>query len=285
MLIQWFPGHMAKTKRLIIEHLKAVDVAAELLDARIPLSSANPMVEELLSGKPRIVILNKADLADPGMTKAWESYYKRKGVAAVSMSCGNGKDKKKFLRLIKEAAGPMLEKWKLRGLKTRSVRIMILGIPNVGKSTLINFISGTAAARTANTPGHTRGKQWVRLSQGLDLLDTPGVLWPKFEDQAVGQKLAISGSIKDDILNITELAMKLADYMSKNYPGTMASRYGIEESDDSVKVLADIAIAKCCLMKGGEPNIDKAASMLIDDFRSLRLGKVTLEQTPQSEEE
>ena len=173
MLIQWFPGHMAKTKRLIIEHLKAVDVAAELLDARIPLASANPMVEELLSGKPRIVILNKADLADPGMTKAWESYYKRKGVAAVSMSCGNGKDKKKFLRLIKEAAGPMLEKWKLRGLKTRSVRIMILGIPNVGKSTLINFISGTAAARTANTPGHTRGKQWVRLSQGLDLLDTP----------------------------------------------------------------------------------------------------------------
>ncbi|WP_443654750.1 ribosome biogenesis GTPase YlqF, partial [Dialister invisus] len=183
MLIQWFPGHMAKTKRLIIEHLKAVDVAAELLDARIPLSSANPMVEELLSGKPRIVILNKADLADPGMTKAWESYYKRKGVAAVSMSCGNGKDKKKFLRLIKEAAGPMLEKWKLRGLKTRSVRIMILGIPNVGKSTLINFISGTATARTANTPGHTRGKQWVRLSQGLDLLDTPGVLWPKIEDQ------------------------------------------------------------------------------------------------------
>lgn len=173
MLIQWFPGHMAKTKRLIIEHLKAVDVAAELLDARIPLASANPMVEELLSGKPRIVILNKADLADPEMTKAWESYYKRKGVAAVSMSCGNGKDKKKFLRLIKKAAGPMLEKWKRRGLKTRSARIMILGIPNVGKSTLINFISGTAAARTANTPGHTRGKQWVRLSQGVGSFGYP----------------------------------------------------------------------------------------------------------------
>ena len=277
MLIQWFPGHMAKTKRLIIEHLKAVDVAAELLDARIPLSSANPMVEELLSGKPRIVILNKADLADPGMTKAWESYYKRKGVAAVSMSCGNGKDKKKFLRLIKEAAGPMLEKWKLRGLKTRSVRIMILGIPNVGKSTLINFISGTAAARTANTPGHTRGKQWVRLSQGLDLLDTPGVLWPKFEDQAVGLRLALIGSIKEEILNTTEMAMEFIGFLKKSYSGVLVERYSVDESKENLEILEEIARIRGCLMKGNQTDIDKAGRLLLEDFRSLRLGKLSLE--------
>lgn len=237
MLIQWFPGHMAKTKRLIIEHLKAVDVAAELLDARIPLSSANPMVEELLSGKPRIVILNKADLADPGMTKAWESYYKRKGVAAVSMSCGNGKDKKKFLRLIKEAAGPMLEKWKRRGLKTRSARIMILGIPNVGKSTLINFISGTAAARTANTPGHTRGKQWVRLSQGLDLLDTPGVLWPKFEDQVAALRLAATGAIAGDVFDADTVVPELMRVLARTAPDALREKYGIEDAAADPQIL------------------------------------------------
>ena len=178
-----------------------------------------------------------------------------------------------------------IEREKARGRLFVPIRAMIVGIPNVGKSTFINKSVGKTTAKTGDKPGVTKGKQWIRLKKDFELLDTPGILWPRFEDQAVGQKLAISGSIKDDILNITELAMKLADYMSKNYPGTMASRYGIEESDDSVKVLADIAIAKCCLMKGGEPNIDKAASMLIDDFRSLRLGKVTLEQPPQSEEE
>lgn len=237
MLIQWFPGHMAKTKRLIIEHLKAVDVAAELLDARIPLASANPMVEELLSGKPRIIILNKADLADPGMTKAWESYYKRKGVAAVSMSCGNGKDKKKFLRLIKEAASPMLEKWKRRGLKTRSVRIMILGIPNVGKSTLINFISGTAAARTANTPGHTRGKQWVRLSQGLDLLDTPGVLWPKFEDQVAALRLAATGAIAGDVFDADTVVSELMRVLARTAPDALREKYGIEDAAADPQIL------------------------------------------------
>ena len=283
MLIQWFPGHMAKTKRLIIEHLKAVDVAAELLDARIPLSSANPMVEELLSGKPRIVILNKADLADPGMTKAWESYYKRKGVAAVSMSCGNGKDKKKFLRLIKEAAGPMLEKWKLRGLKTRSVRIMIFGIPNVGKSTLINFISGTAAARTANTPGHTRGKQWVRLSQGLDLLDTPGVLWPKFEDQTVGQHLAFIGSIKDELIQSVELALDLIEFLTASYPGILGKTYSVDESEDSVAILNAIAVNRGCLKKGNELDHDKAAFLLLDDFRNARLGKISVENPQDGE--
>ena len=284
MLIQWFPGHMAKTKRLIIEHLKAVDVAAELLDARIPLSSANPMVEELLSGKPRIVILNKADLADPEMTKAWESYYKRKGVAAVSMSCGNGKDKKKFLRLIKEAAGPMLEKWKRRGLKTRSARIMILGIPNVGKSTLINFISGTAAARTANTPGHTRGKQWVRLSQGLDLLDTPGVLWPKFEDQVAALRLAVTGAIAEDIFDADTVVPELMRVLARTAPDALREKYGIEDAAaDPQILLAQAGKRRGCILPGGAIDYARAQTMILNDFRSGKLGRITLDAVPAEE--
>lgn len=284
MLIQWFPGHMAKTKRLIIEHLKAVDVAAELLDARIPLSSANPMVEELLSGKPRIVILNKADLADPGMTKAWESYYKRKGVAAVSMSCGNGKDKKKFLRLIKEAAGPMLEKWKRRGLKTRSARIMILGIPNVGKSTLINFISGTAAARTANTPGHTRGKQWVRLSQGLDLLDTPGVLWPKFEDQVAALRLAATGAIAGDVFDADTVVPELMRVLARTAPDALREKYGIEDAAaDPQILLAHAGKRRGCILPGGVIDYARTQTMILNDFRSGKLGRITLDAVPAEE--
>ena len=284
MLIQWFPGHMAKTKRLIIEHLKAVDVAAELLDARIPLASANPMVEELLSGKPRIVILNKADLADPGMTKAWESYYKRKGVAAVSMSCGNGKDKKKFLRLIKEAAGPMLEKWKRRGLKTRSARIMILGIPNVGKSTLINFISGTAAARTANTPGHTRGKQWVRLSQGLDLLDTPGVLWPKFEDQVSALRLAATGAIAGDVFDADTVVPELMRVLARTAPDALREKYGIEDAAaDPQILLAHAGKRRGCILPGGAIDYARTQTMILNDFRSGKLGRITLDAVPAEE--
>ena len=284
MLIQWFPGHMAKTKRLIIEHLKAVDVAAELLDARIPLSSANPMVEELLSGKPRIVILNKADLADPGMTKAWESYYKRKGVAAVSMSCGNGKDKKEFLRLIKEAAGPMLEKWKRRGLKTRSARIMILGIPNVGKSTLINFISGTAAARTANTPGHTRGKQWVRLSQGLDLLDTPGVLWPKFEDQVAALRLAATGAIAGDVFDADTVVPELMRVLARTAPDALREKYGIEDAAaDPQILLAQAGKRRGCILPGGAIDYARVQTMILNDFRSGKLGRITLDAVPAEE--
>lgn len=284
MLIQWFPGHMAKTKRLIIEHLKAVDVAAELLDARIPLASANPMVEELLSGKPRIVILNKADLADPEMTKAWESYYKRKGVAAVSMSCGNGKDKKKFLRLIKKAAGPMLEKWKLRGLKTRSARIMILGIPNVGKSTLINFISGTAAARTANTPGHTRGKQWVRLSQGLDLLDTPGVLWPKFEDQVAALRLAATGAIAGDVFDADTVVPELMRVLARTAPDALREKYGIEDAAaDPQILLAQAGKRRGCILPGGAIDYARVQTMILNDFRSGKLGRITLDAVPAEE--
>ena len=285
MNIQWYPGHMTKARRMMQEDIKLIDIVIELVDARLPLASKNPDIDDLAKGKARLILLNKSDMADPKYTKLWESYFKAKGFFVLQINARTGAGMKAVTGVVNEACKEKIERDRRRGIKNRPIRAMIVGIPKVGKSTFINSYAGKACTKTGNKPGVTKGKQWIKLNKNDELLDTPGILWPRFEDQAVGQKLAISGSIKDDILNITELAMKLADYMSKNYPGTMASRYGIEESDDSVKVLADIAIAKCCLMKGGEPNIDKAASMLIDDFRSLRLGKVTLEQPPQSEEE
>lgn len=282
MLIQWFPGHMARTKRLIIEHLKAVDVAAELLDARIPRSSANPMVAELLAGKPRLVILNKADLADPEATEAWLSYFKAKGIPAMSMTCGNGRDKKLFLRHVKELAAPVMEKWKRRGLKTRSLRLMILGIPNVGKSTLLNFISGVRSARTANTPGHTRGKQWVRLAEGLDLLDTPGILWPKFEDQTAALRLAATGAIAGDVFNSDEVTMVLMETLAKVAPRALYEAYGIEDANQDPQILLDIAAKRRgCLLLGGAVDYDRVEMAVLGDFRNGRLGRITLDERPE----
>lgn len=282
MLIQWFPGHMAKTRRLITEHLKAVDVAAELLDARIPYSSSNPMIQELLGNKPHLVILNKADLADPARTAQWEAYFKEKGRSVISMSCTNGKDKKKFLRVIREAASPMLEKWKRRGLKTRSARIMILGIPNVGKSTLINFISGRSMARTANTPGHTRGKQWVRLADGLDLLDTPGVLWPKFEDQEAALRLAATGAIAGDVFNSSEVVMSLLKTLSVMAPAILREKYDIEDTGADPQLLLEQAgRRRGCLLSGGAIDYDRAEMVVLNDFRSGKLGKITLDAVPE----
>ena len=282
MLIQWFPGHMAKTRRLITEHLKAVDVAAELLDARIPYSSSNPMIQELLGNKPHLVILNKADLADPARTAQWEAYFKEKGRSVISMSCTNGKDKKKFLRVIREAASPMLEKWKRRGLKTRSARIMILGIPNVGKSTLINFIAGRSMARTANTPGHTRGKQWVRLADGLDLLDTPGVLWPKFEDQEAALRLAATGAIAGDVFNSSEVVMSLLKTLSVMAPAILREKYDIEDTGADPQLLLEQAgRRRGCLLSGGAIDYDRAEMVVLNDFRGGKLGKITLDAVPE----
>ena len=282
MLIQWFPGHMAKTRKLITEHLKAVDVAAELLDARIPYSSSNPMIQELLGNKPHLVILNKADLADPARTAQWETYFKEKGRSVISMSCTDGKDKKRFLRVIKEAASPMLEKWKRRGLKTRSARIMILGIPNVGKSTLINFIAGRAMTRTANTPGHTRGKQWVRLADGLDLLDTPGVLWPKFEDQEAALRLAATGAIAGDVFNSSEVVMSLLKTLSVMAPAILREKYDIEDTGADPQLLLEQAgRRRGCLLSGGAIDYDRAEMVVLNDFRSGKLGKITLDAVPE----
>lgn len=286
MLIQWFPGHMTKTKRMIEEHLKAVDVVAELLDDRIPVSSANPMVEELVSGKPRIIILNKADLANPRATDQWISYYEKKGIPVLPMSVGNSKNKKKLLQVIRDTAEPILAKWKRRGMKSRSVRLMILGIPNVGKSSLINFLAGTAATRTANTPGHTRGKQWVRLSEGLDLLDTPGVLWPKFDDQTAALRLAATGAIAGDVFNASEVVAELMSSLAKTSPEILKEQYNIENPDQDPQVLLEQAgRRRGCLLPGGNIDFDRAEMVVLRDFRNGKLGRITLDPIPEGKDE
>lgn len=286
MLIQWFPGHMTKTKRMIEEHLKAVDVVAELLDARIPVSSANPMVEEIVSGKPRIIILNKADLANPRATDQWISYYEKKGIPVLPMSVGNSKNKKKLLQVIRDTAEPILAKWKRRGMKSRSVRLMILGIPNVGKSSLINFLAGTAATRTANTPGHTRGKQWVRLSEGLDLLDTPGMLWPKFDDQTAALRLAATGAIAGDVFNASEVVAELMSSLAKTSPEILKEQYNIENPDQDPQVLLEQAgRRRGCLLPGGNIDFDRAEMVVLRDFRNGKLGRITLDPIPEGKDE
>lgn len=286
MLIQWFPGHMTKTKRMMEEHLKAVDVVAELLDARIPVSSANPMVEELVSGKPRIIILNKADLANPRATDQWISYYEKKGIPVLPMSVGNSKNKKKLLQVIRDTAEPILAKWKRRGMKSRSVRLMILGIPNVGKSSLINFLAGTAATRTANTPGQTRGKQWVRLSEGLDLLDTPGVLWPKFDDQTAALRLAATGAIAGDVFNASEVVAELMSSLGKTSPEILKEQYNIENPDQDPQVLLEQAgRRRGCLLPGGNIDFDRAEMVVLRDFRNGKLGRITLDPIPEGKDE
>lgn len=281
MLIQWFPGHMAKTKRLITEHLKAVDVAVELLDARIPMSSANPMVENLVQNKPRIIVLNKSDLADVKITEKWIEYFKKEDIDVIPVSTYNGKDKKKLINLIREKAKPVLEKWQRRGLKNRSVRIMILGIPNVGKSTLINFLSGSKATRTANTPGHTKGKQWVRLSSGLDLLDTPGVLWPKFEDQNAALKLAATGAIAGEIFDSYEVVTTLLAALKEISPQILKEKYDIKDVNQDTQILLElIGKRRGCLLPGGEIDSTRAEALVLTDFRSGKLGRVTLDMPP-----
>lgn len=284
MLIQWFPGHMAKTKRLITEHLKAVDLVAELLDARIPQSSANPMISELTEGKPRVVILNKADLADPEATKRWTAYYRAKGLQAIPLDSTKPQSKKVLIRAIHETAQPVIQKWLRRGLRNRPVRLMILGIPNVGKSTLINRLAGTKATRTANTPGHTRGKQWVRLQDGMDLLDTPGVLWPKFEDQTAAMRLAATGAIAGDVFDPDEIVPALMTTLAEVTPKTLKEKYGIEDVHADPQLLIEAAgKRRGCLLPGGHVDYGRAQQAILFDFRNGRLGRITLDAVPEAD--
>ena len=278
--INWYPGHMTKAMRQMKEDIKPIDLIIELLDARLPMSSKNPDIEKLSNNKSRIIILNKKDLADPEATKKWETYFKDKGYYVVGMDSRKNSGMSEINKVISEAFSAKIERDRRRGIKNRPVRTMVVGIPNVGKSTFINSYAGKACAKTGNKPGVTKGKQWIRLSKTLELLDTPGVLWPKFEDEDTGIRLAIAGSINDNILNKDELAGKALDFILENYPGLAGAYYDVEETGDIYKVIASIAGKRHCLKKGGEPDTAKAAGLILDDFRSGRLGKITLEIPP-----
>ncbi len=276
--INWYPGHMTKAKRAMQEDIKLVDLVIELVDSRAPLSSRNPDIDELGKNKSRIILLNKSDMSDARVNDLWEAYFKEKGFFVLKINARSGNGLKQVNALIMEACAAKIERDRRRGIKNRPIRAMVVGIPNVGKSTFINSFAGKACTKTGNKPGVTRGNQWIRLNKNVELLDTPGILWPKFEDSQVGLKLALIGSIKDDILNISELALELIKFLASEYPSSLTERYGFEMSDDMVKNLENIARARNCLLKGSELDLNKAAILLLDDFRSGRLGKITLEK-------
>lgn len=277
MNYQWYPGHMTKAKRMMQENIKLIDLIIELVDARIPLSSRNPDIDELGKNKSRIVLLNKADLADPAANKKWIKYFEEKGAYVLEVNAKSGSGIKAVQGLVQEACKEKIERDRKRGIVNRPVRAMVVGIPNVGKSTFINAVAGKACTKIGNKPGVTKGKQWIRLNKSLELLDTPGILWPKFEDQQIGQKLAFIGSINDDIVIVDELACGLITLLRECYPETLAQRYQIQEAGSEVEVLTEIARSRRCYDKGETLNLEKAGAILIDDFRSGKLGRITLE--------
>lgn len=277
MNYQWYPGHMTKAKRQMQEDIKLIDLVVELVDARVPFSSRNPDIDELGKNKYRLILMNKSDLADPKKTAIWTEYFRSKGYFVVSLDARARGSMKQITDVIMEACKEKIERDRKRGIKNRPVRAMVVGIPNVGKSTFINSYAGKACAKTGNKPGVTKGKQWIRLSREVELLDTPGILWPKFEDQMVGLRLALIGSINDEILNTDELAMSLIELLCKIYPGMLSARYGVDESAQALDILYGIARNRNLLLKGSELDYSRAAAMLIDDFRSGALGRITLE--------
>ncbi len=278
MHFQWYPGHMTKAKRMMQENMKLIDLVIELVDARIPLSSRNPDIDELGKGKARLVLLNKSDLAEERMNNAWAEFFREKGFAAVKVNSKKGNGLKQIQGAIQEACREKTERDRKRGILNRPVRAMVVGIPNVGKSTFINALAGKACAKTGNKPGVTKGKQWIRLNKQVELLDTPGILWPKFEDQKVGLRLAFIGSIKDEILNTEELALEFIKFMGGEYPGVLEEKYQIPSWGDCFEALRGIAESRHCLVRGNELDTEKAASLLLDDFRNGRLGRITLEK-------
>ena len=283
MNYQWYPGHMTKAKRMMQENIKLIDLVIELVDARIPLSSRNPDIDQLGANKARLILLNKADLADERQTAKWQQYFEKQGCFVVALNARNRNSMKAINGVVAEACKEKIERDRRRGILNRPVRAMVVGIPNVGKSTFINSYAGKACAKTGNKPGVTKGKQWIRLSKSVELLDTPGILWPKFEDQKVGLRLALIGSIRDEILNTDELAVELIRFLKTQYPGILTERYEVEETQKETELLCGIAENRKCITKGGELDYSKAAALLIDEFRSGKLGKVTLEWPKEQE--
>ena len=278
MHFQWYPGHMTKARRMMQENIKLIDLIIELTDARVPQSSRNPDIDELGRNKARLILLNKSDLAEDRKSDEWLEYFKGQGYSAVKVNSKKGGGIKSIQNVIQEACREKIERDRKRGILNRPVRAMVVGIPNVGKSTFINALAGKACAKTGNKPGVTKGKQWIRLNKNVELLDTPGILWPKFEDQAVGLKLAVIGSIKDEILQTEELAAELIKYLGSAYPGVVESKYEIEPDKDPYGCLRGIAESRHCLVRGSELDTEKAAAILLDDFRNGRLGRITLER-------
>lgn len=279
--IQWFPGHMAKTRRLMKENLPFVDVVVEITDARVPASSRNPEMKNLVGGKPRVVVLNKCDMADEALTAEWIEYYCTNGVRAVAMDCRSGKGLNKLVPAVKEVMKKELEKRAAKGMEGKPIRMMIVGIPNVGKSSFINRVAGGKRAKVEDRPGVTRGKQWVTLEKGIDLLDMPGVLWPKFDDKTVGEHLAFTGAIKDDILDTELLAMRLADLLNREYHSLLCERYRLTDEEtadiEPYDLLSLIGAKRGMKISGGEVDTERAAAMLLDEFRGGKIGRMTLE--------
>ena len=279
--LQWYPGHMRKAERLVKENLKLVDVVVELLDARIPLSSANPVLREIVGDKPRVIVLNKADLADEAATHAWVKYFAAEGIAAVPVDAVKGRGVKELVQAITKCAKPKTDKLVQHGAKARAARCMILGIPNVGKSSLINRLSGGAKTKVENRPGVTRAKQWIRLGAQLELLDMPGILWPKFEDQQAALHLAFTGAINDNVYDVASVVLLLLDALHKKYPYDLKERYRLEgELPSGVELLEEIGRKRGCLRAGGRIDDEKAQQIVLTDFRSGRLGRVTLDALP-----
>lgn len=277
MHFQWYPGHMTKAKRMMQENIKLIDLVIELVDARVPLSSRNPDIDELGKNKARLILLNKSDLANDKQNELWANYFKAKGFFAVKINSKTGTGIKAINAVVQEACKEKIERDRKRGILNRPIRAMVVGIPNVGKSTFINAFAGKACTKTGNKPGVTKGKQWIRLNKNVELLDTPGILWPKFEDQEVGLRLALIGSIKDELLNIEELAMSFISFVIQHYPGILEKRYEVNEKQEAINILIQIAENRLCRKKENELDLEKAAGIIIDDFRSGKLGKITLE--------
>jgi ribosome biogenesis GTPase A len=280
--IQWFPGHMAKTKRQIEKNLKLVDAVAEIVDARVPVSSRNPDLDRLVNGKPRVILLNKADLADPAQNSGWLSFYREKGIPAVAVDSKTGKGLEKFLPAVKSALGARLEEWKSKGMVGRKIRVMVVGIPNVGKSSMINRLAKGGKANVADRPGVTRSSQWFPVGNELELLDTPGVLWPKLGDARVGEHLAFTGAVKGEILDSELLARRLLEVLRVSAPGALRERYKTGETDlaalSGSELLELIARKRGMLVSGGLADTERAAVMVLDEFRGGKLGRITLER-------